>query len=243
MEAEITISLAVVLLVSQVAVVIVLIVLFKKFKALKDEVNSYKIKNNRKSLPSLIVAKPKDENKRPVNEYVDGKRHPSTLVRHDSEESIVYVPTPCPERRSMNLNEEEASYGESAAGNSTEAPVTPHIEEIHENDGFTKDAEEERYDNQVIVDMVKRRSCLDESSGSDVLSDTSGNARDFTNAVQSSFDTVCRKETIANEQKQTYIDLSEMTSESYDGHNSSEDTGGDITTEPIYENLRGNSFA
>lgn len=168
MRTELIIALAAVLLASQVAVIIVLIVLCKRFTTLKQEVHKYKIKKNRESLSGLIIKDPKGKKVPLGNQYVDGKRHPTTLVRENSKESIVYVPTPAPERRSKNFGDPESGYELNVMQNS-------YNEAVGVNSSYTQDEEDEVYGNQVVIDRFENSAEADQTccSGMDSKASTS----------------------------------------------------------------------
>ncbi|XP_031567916.1 uncharacterized protein LOC116302701 [Actinia tenebrosa] len=256
MRPVILISLAAFLLASQVAVIIALVVLYKKFKTLKQEVHSFKIKKNRASLSALTLKEPNKN--RPGNEYVDGQRHPSTLVRTNSGESIVYVPTPAPERRSKNFDDQEngcelneaanvsSSYTQQQDGevygnqvvinmaengveaNTTYNPSTPCIEDVNINSGYTPDTEE-IYGNQVVIDMVSWSSVSNVQTSNVKTTDTNGTKSKKFKAKSASKKAMSQKckTSIENERK------NEDGNSFHEGNNTNVQND-----EAIYENVR-----
>lgn len=101
MNELITLCLVIALLVFQLVVLAVLIILCKKHKNLKKL-----FENHQASLDLERGRRPTATKEEDKNSYVEGRRDSSTLVRTNSKESIVYVPTPSPQRRSQNLRED-----------------------------------------------------------------------------------------------------------------------------------------
>ncbi|XP_028513139.1 uncharacterized protein LOC110233162 [Exaiptasia diaphana] len=166
LQTDVTLYLVVGLLVCQLIILALLILFCKKYKRLKKTVENYiatdDLERQRRSTDAKEHAK---------NEYIPNKRDTSTLVRTNSKESIVFVPSPLPNRRSrleeegldvttttvvhneenfgfVNDHFESSPINEVHVGN--EIP-TIHIEE--EQDRQVTD-QEEIYENQEFVAMA-----------------------------------------------------------------------------------------
>lgn len=101
MNGEITLYLVIGLLAVQVTVLAALIVLWRKYHKLKQLFDSHQA-----SWDLEKQRRPTDAKEDSKNSYIAGTRDSSTLVRTNSNESIVWVPTPTPQRRSKNIDED-----------------------------------------------------------------------------------------------------------------------------------------